>query len=175
MHSDVNDPGRTRTCNPRLRRPMPYPLGHGAFCSLLRISLQVDRLRRPLLCRGPRFRRLAWCCRIPFSVLFPGRPRSFSQPAFSQRLRQLSKPPLDFGCFSLSSTCTFPSHRGVHLSRRVSTQRLTLGAVDPRRSIAGLLGDLFRGFRYRSLAFVAPCFATALAFVGLRGAVVFPF
>ena len=27
-----NDPGRTRTCNPRLRRPMPYPLGHGARC-----------------------------------------------------------------------------------------------------------------------------------------------
>ena len=26
----VPDPGRTRTCNPRLRRPMPYPLGHGA-------------------------------------------------------------------------------------------------------------------------------------------------
>jgi hypothetical protein len=25
-----NDPGRTRACNPRLRRPMPYPLGHGA-------------------------------------------------------------------------------------------------------------------------------------------------
>ena len=25
-----NDPGRTRTCNPRLRGPMPYPLGHGA-------------------------------------------------------------------------------------------------------------------------------------------------
>ena len=25
-----HDPGRTRTCNPRLRRPMPYPLGHGA-------------------------------------------------------------------------------------------------------------------------------------------------
>ena len=24
-----HDPGRTRTCNPRLRRPMPYPLGHG--------------------------------------------------------------------------------------------------------------------------------------------------
>ena len=30
MHE--NDPGRTRTCNPRLRRPMPYPLGHGARC-----------------------------------------------------------------------------------------------------------------------------------------------
>ena len=28
--SSENDPGRTRTCNPRLRRPMPYPLGHGA-------------------------------------------------------------------------------------------------------------------------------------------------
>ena len=28
----TNDPGRTRTCNPRLRRPMPYPLGHGARC-----------------------------------------------------------------------------------------------------------------------------------------------
>ena len=27
----ANDPGRTRTCNPRLRGPMPYPLGHGAF------------------------------------------------------------------------------------------------------------------------------------------------
>ena len=26
-----SDPGRTRTCNPRLRRPMPYPLGHGAM------------------------------------------------------------------------------------------------------------------------------------------------
>ena len=26
----ANDLGRTRTCNPRLRRPMPYPLGHEA-------------------------------------------------------------------------------------------------------------------------------------------------
>ena len=25
-----HDPGRTRTCNPRLRRPRPYPVGHGA-------------------------------------------------------------------------------------------------------------------------------------------------
>ena len=33
MFSQNNyDPGRTRTCNPRLRRPMPYPLGHGALC-----------------------------------------------------------------------------------------------------------------------------------------------
>ena len=31
-NQDINDPGRTRTCNPRLRRPMPYPLGHGARC-----------------------------------------------------------------------------------------------------------------------------------------------
>ena len=28
--SNGHDPGRTRTCNPRLRGPMPYPLGHGA-------------------------------------------------------------------------------------------------------------------------------------------------
>ena len=27
--SNGHDPGRTRTCNPRLRGPMPYPLGHG--------------------------------------------------------------------------------------------------------------------------------------------------
>jgi hypothetical protein len=25
-----HDPGRTRTCNPRICRPTPYPLGHGA-------------------------------------------------------------------------------------------------------------------------------------------------
>ena len=31
VHAQSNDPGRTRTYNPRLRRPMPYPLGHGAF------------------------------------------------------------------------------------------------------------------------------------------------
>ena len=30
-----HDPGRTRTCNPQLRRPMPYPLGHGATCLCL--------------------------------------------------------------------------------------------------------------------------------------------
>ena len=30
LPSRSNDPGRTRTCNPRLRRPMPYPLGHRA-------------------------------------------------------------------------------------------------------------------------------------------------
>ena len=29
--ANLSDPGRTRTYNPRLRRPMPYPLGHGAF------------------------------------------------------------------------------------------------------------------------------------------------
>ena len=30
LHKKTNDPGRTRTCNRRLRVPMPYPLGHGA-------------------------------------------------------------------------------------------------------------------------------------------------
>ena len=28
----TNDPGRTRTCNLRFRRPTPYPLGHRASC-----------------------------------------------------------------------------------------------------------------------------------------------
>ena len=31
------DPGRTRTYNPRLRGPMPYPLGHGATCKSLEL------------------------------------------------------------------------------------------------------------------------------------------
>ena len=35
-----NDPGRTRTCNLRFRRPMPYPLGHGAS----------EALRRSIVC-----------------------------------------------------------------------------------------------------------------------------
>ena len=30
--SEIVTPGRTRTYNPRLRRLMPYPLGHGARC-----------------------------------------------------------------------------------------------------------------------------------------------
>ena len=29
--AQAGDPGRTRTCNPRLRGPMPYPLGHEAI------------------------------------------------------------------------------------------------------------------------------------------------
>ena len=32
----IHDPGRTRTCNPRLRGPMPYPLGRGATWASLR-------------------------------------------------------------------------------------------------------------------------------------------
>ena len=40
------DPGRTRTCNPRLRRPMPYPLGHGALMSLL--IMQHEKARDAL-------------------------------------------------------------------------------------------------------------------------------
>jgi len=31
-----NDPGKTRTNNPLLRRPMSYPLGHGALKRLLK-------------------------------------------------------------------------------------------------------------------------------------------
>ena len=56
-----NDPGRTRTCNPRLRRPMPYPLGHGANetrpRNLHRRAVHLtDRRATPddrFLCHGP--------------------------------------------------------------------------------------------------------------------------
>ena len=59
------DPGRTRTCNPRLRRPMPYPLGHGAMFLYLWIQWQrkagpvavspfSSAVRVPSLLRGPR-------------------------------------------------------------------------------------------------------------------------
>ena len=41
-----NHPGRTRTCNPRLRRPMPYPLGHGARCRT-NIVLPSEDQREP--------------------------------------------------------------------------------------------------------------------------------
>ena len=34
-----NDPGRTQTCNLRLRRPMPYPLGHGAYVDFLLVVI----------------------------------------------------------------------------------------------------------------------------------------
>ena len=38
LHSPcTTDPGRTRTYNPRLRGPMPYPLGHGATCKSLQL------------------------------------------------------------------------------------------------------------------------------------------
>ena len=40
------DPGRTRTCNPRLRRPMPYPLGHGPNCILQKRATGCTRLIR---------------------------------------------------------------------------------------------------------------------------------
>ena len=46
-----NDPGRTRTCNPRLRRPMPYPLGHGALCTAFSPE---EHLPLPLLSRDRR-------------------------------------------------------------------------------------------------------------------------
>ena len=40
------DPGRPRTCNPRLRRPMPYPLGHGPNCILQKQTTGCTRLVR---------------------------------------------------------------------------------------------------------------------------------
>ena len=54
----INDPGRTRTCNLRFRRPTPYPLGHGAdayndesnfwmVCILALCDLDVEKLVSP--------------------------------------------------------------------------------------------------------------------------------
>ena len=41
--SFLNDPGRTRACNPRLRGPMPCPLGHGAnSCASIEITAICD-------------------------------------------------------------------------------------------------------------------------------------
>ena len=45
-----NDPGRTRTCNPRLRRPMPYPLGHGANAQDGSTSFQRSVCMRAATC-----------------------------------------------------------------------------------------------------------------------------
>ena len=59
VHDTVNDPGRTRTCNPRLRRPMPYPLGHGAFCSLAANFAGEQLTSRPLLLGVVALRRVA--------------------------------------------------------------------------------------------------------------------
>ncbi len=41
--SDVNDPGRTRTRNPRIHRPMPYPLGQGAAAHDWRFAVALGR------------------------------------------------------------------------------------------------------------------------------------
>ena len=43
------DPGRTRTYNPRLRGPMPYPLGHGATRAS-RLQRHSPHCRRPPDC-----------------------------------------------------------------------------------------------------------------------------
>ena len=40
-----SDLGRTRTCNPRLRGPMPYPLGHEAAASFF-FAPRAGQLRR---------------------------------------------------------------------------------------------------------------------------------
>jgi hypothetical protein len=42
----IIDPGRTRTCNPRRRRPMPYPLGQGAKCIFQKRTTGCKRLVR---------------------------------------------------------------------------------------------------------------------------------
>ena len=59
VHDNVNDPGRTRTCNLRLRKPMPCPLGHGAFCSLAANFAGEQLTSRPLLLGVVVLRRVA--------------------------------------------------------------------------------------------------------------------
>jgi hypothetical protein len=41
--SEINDPGRTRTMNPRIRKPVAYPLGHGACCSRSTFRVALGR------------------------------------------------------------------------------------------------------------------------------------
>ena len=53
-----NDPGRTRTCNPRLRRPMPYPLGHGASCVQARFLF--CNANQTMMTRAPEVRSGRW-------------------------------------------------------------------------------------------------------------------
>ena len=70
-----NDPGRTRTCNPRLRRPMPYPLGHGASDTM---SLKG--------CNEPRAatraaRQCACKCTSPWQVLVAAKERAEETPS----------------------------------------------------------------------------------------------
>ena len=49
-----NGPGRTRTCNPRLRGPMPYPLGHGATCERnWRSALALECFAKSHMRRAP--------------------------------------------------------------------------------------------------------------------------
>ena len=47
------DPGRTRTCNPRLCRPMPYPLGHGAAAAASTSSRPAPRHTMCSACAAP--------------------------------------------------------------------------------------------------------------------------
>lgn len=43
---DGSDLGRTRTCNPRLRGPMPYPLGHEAYVIFVDIDSPIRHCRK---------------------------------------------------------------------------------------------------------------------------------
>ena len=54
-----NDPGRTRTCNPRPRRQMLYPLGSGARCKIRYANMCMSiNIRASLsMYRGPGYAR----------------------------------------------------------------------------------------------------------------------
>ena len=49
----INVPGRTRTCNPRLRRPMPHPLGQGAAAAAPTNSRPAPRHTMCSACAAP--------------------------------------------------------------------------------------------------------------------------
>ena len=69
----TNDPGTTQTCHPRLRGPMPYPLGHGASCAI------AGTLSRTTHCVSKH-------CRSPGSNRGPSDLQSDALPAELSRL-----------------------------------------------------------------------------------------
>ena len=64
MGQHSNDPGRTRTCKRRLRRPMPYPLGHGASCLLSGVHCRPQKVRIDGPPPGPAFQLARATCPV---------------------------------------------------------------------------------------------------------------
>jgi hypothetical protein len=98
LHSNIYDPGRTRTCNPRLRGLMPYPLGHGAFYTFLEIEYPAVR------------------CLLLFVFRYPPRsPRAFGSFAPFSHSPEPRQPPPSVGLLPL----WFRRETSESLARRV--------------------------------------------------------